>query len=418
MQALCRDCLTWFDRDPGRRCPECVRPRLVRHVELSGLAIAHMDCDAFYAAVEKRDDPALVDKPLIVGGGRRGVVTTCCYLARMSGVRSAMPMFEALKLCPDAVVLQPRMELYAEVSRHVRSIMLAYTPLVEPLSLDEAFLDVSGTERLFGAPPALSLARLAARIEREVGITISVGLSHTKSLAKMASDLDKPRGFSVIGRTETRSFLDPRPVSAIWGVGPTLGLRLERDGLRRIADLRQLDRAHLVRRYGRLGGRLHDLAHGIDPRPVSPDRPPKSISSETTFEADLADIDRLSGHLWRLGVRTSDRAKSAGLLGRTLTLKLKTAGFRSLSRQVRLARPTQLASDLYSAAEPLLLRTLEEGPFRLIGIGLSDLIPADQLPDASLFDEPAGAREKAELASDRIRARFGRHAILTGRALR
>ena len=294
--------------------------------------------------------------------------------------------------------------------------MREFTPLVEPLSLDEAFLDLSGTERLFRAPPALSLARLAARIERDIGITISVGLSHNKSLAKMASDLDKPRGFSVVGRAETGAFLAPQPVGAIWGVGPALRLRLERDGLRHITDLRQLDRTELQRRYGRLGGRLHDLAHGIDARPVTPDGAPKSISSETTFDEDLADIGRLSGHLWRLGVRTSDRAKAAGLVGHTVRLKLKTADFRPYSRQVKLARPTQLASTIYAAAEPLLLRMREAGPFRLIGIGLGDLAPEAQPVETGLFDQ-VDAREQAERATDRIRARFGSEAIISGRAL-
>ncbi|HUF56196.1 MAG TPA: DNA polymerase IV [Thermohalobaculum sp.] len=418
MQALCRDCLSWFDRDPGRRCPACARPRLVRHEELGRLGIAHMDCDAFYAAVEKREDPALADRPLIVGGGRRGVVTTCCYIARIAGVRSAMPMFRALKLCPEAVVLKPRMELYARVGRDVRAMMLELTPLVEPLSLDEAFLDLVGTERLFGAPPALSLARLAARIEREVGITISIGLSHNKFLAKMASDLDKPRGFSVIGRAETEAFLGPRPVGAIWGVGPALGQRLERDGLRRIADLRGLDRAELMRRYGRLGQRLHDLSRGIDPRTVSPNGTPKSISSETTFDDDLSDTERLRGHLWRLAVRTSDRAKAAGLAGGTVTLKLKTAAFRPLSRQVALARPTQLATTIDAAAEPLLLRMMEAAPFRLIGVGLSHLSAAGGTGDPGLFGPAEDPRERAERASDTIRARFGTDAIVTGRALR
>ena len=310
MPALCRDCLGWFDKAPGLRCPECAGVRVLAHPELGRLAIAHLDCDAFYAAVEKRDDPSLGDKPVIVGGGRRGVVSTCCYIARVAGVRSAMPMFKALELCPNAVVVRPRMQLYEAIGRDIRERMRRLTPQVEPLSLDEAFLDLAGTERLLGGPPALSMARLAMEIEREVGVTVSVGLSHNKYLAKIASDLDKPRGFAVIGWAETLGFLAPRPVSGIWGVGQALADRLEADGIRTNADLRRVEVAQLVARYGRIGRRLHELALGIDARRVDPDRPVKSISSETTFDEDIGDADRLIGHLWRLAVSTSDRAKA------------------------------------------------------------------------------------------------------------
>jgi len=412
MQALCRDCLTVYDHDPGPRCPACRRPRVVRYAELHGLHLAHMDCDAFYASVEKRDDPSLAEKPLIVGGGRRGVVSTCCYIARMAGVRSAMPMFKALKLCPEAVVLRPRMEAYAEVSSQIRAMMAELTPLVEPLSLDEAFLDLAGTERLLHGPPALTMARLAARIEREVGITISVGLSHNKYLAKLASDLDKPRGFSVIGRAETLDFLAPRPVPAIWGVGAALAGRLERDGLHTIADLRPLGPERLVVRYGSIGQRLYELSMGIDTRRVEPDQEPKSISSKTTFDEDISDRDRLIGHLWRLSVKTSDRAKAKGLAGETVTLKLKTGDFQGLTRQDRLAEPTNLADEIYRVGEALLLKALPRAPFRLIGIGLSDLTPA-AAPEPDLF-----APQTPEPATDAIRSRFGPAVIIRGRALR
>jgi len=357
-----------------------------------------MDCGAFYASVEKRDDPSLAEKPLIVGGGRRGVVSTCCYIARMAGVRSAMPMFKAFKLCPEAVVLRPRMEAYAEVSRQIRAMMSELTPLVEPLSLDEAFLDLAGTERLLHGPPALTMAR----IEREVGITVLVGLSHNKYLAKLASDLDKPRGFSVIGRAETLDFLAPRPVSAIWGVGAALAGRLEHDGLHTIADLRPLGPERLVVRYGSIGQRLYELSMGIDTRRVEPDQEPKSISSETTFDEDISDRDRLIGHLWRLSVKTSDRAKAKGLAGGTVTLKLKTGDFQGLTRQDRLAEPTNLADEIYRVGEALLLKALPRAPFRLIGIGLSDLTPA----------------AAPEPATDAIRSRFGPAVIIRGRALR
>ncbi|MFN3614584.1 MAG: DNA polymerase IV, partial [Rubrimonas sp.] len=288
--SLCRDCLARFETANDRpRCPVCVGPRVIAHPELWSLAVAHVDCDAFYAAVEKRDDPSLRDRPVIVGGGRRGVVSTCCYIARIKGVRSAMPMFKALALCPEAVVIKPRMSVYAEASRAIRALMLGLTPLVEPLSLDEAFLDLSGTERLHGAPPAVMLARLQARVAAEVGVTVTVGLSHNKFLAKIASELDKPRGFSVVGRAETEAFLGPRPVTAIWGVGREMAARLREHGVERIEQLRAHDKAALTARFGAMGARLHDLARGIDMRPVSPRHDARSVSAETTFDDDIAD---------------------------------------------------------------------------------------------------------------------------------
>jgi DNA polymerase-4 len=297
--------------------------------------------------------------------------------------------------------------------------MLALTPLVEPLSLDEAFLDLTGTERLLGGPPALAMARLAARIEAEVGITVSVGLSHNKYLAKVASDLDKPRGFSVIGRAGTLDFLSPRPVRSIWGVGAALAGRLESDGLHAIADLRPFTAAELVTRYGSIGQRLHDLARGIDPRRVDPDQPTKSISAETTFETDISDRDQLIGHLWRLAVKTSDRAKAKGLAGRTVTLKLKCANFRGLTRQERLPAPTSLTDTIYHHGEAMLLRLLDRAPFRLIGIGISDLSEAtEDAPPPDLFDNNQTATRLTEAATDKIRARFGKDAIIRGRALR
>jgi DNA polymerase-4 len=420
MEALCRDCLTPFDTTPGPRCPACRRPRIIAHPELRNLSIAHMDCDAFYASVEKRDDPSLADQPLIVGGGKRGVVATCCYIARIAGVRSAMPMFRALKLCPSAQVVRPRMEVYAAASRQIHEAMLALTPQVEPLSLDEAFLDLTGTERLLGGSPALSMARLAATIEAEVGITVSVGLSHNKYLAKIASDLDKPRGFSVIGRAETLAFLAPRPVRSIWGVGAALAKRLEGDGIHLIADLRPHGAAELVARYGIIGQRLHDLAHGIDPRRIDPHQPVKSVSTETTFDADISDKNQLIGHLWRLSVKTSDRAKAKGVAGSTVTLKLKRADFRSLTRQERLPAPTSLTETIYRHGEAMLAGLLERTPFRLIGIGISDLEPLDDAatPPPDLFEADQTAKRRTEAATDKIRARFGKEAIIRGRALR
>ncbi|TPE47965.1 DNA polymerase IV [Amaricoccus solimangrovi] len=415
--ALCRDCLTPSAAEG--RCPACGSPRRVRHPELMTLSTAHVDCDAFYASVEKRDDPAIRDLPVIIGGGRRGVVSTCCYIARIKGVRSAMPMFKALRLCPEAVVVPPRMAKYAEVSRAIRAMMLELTPLVEPLSLDEAFLDLTGTGRLHGAPPAVLLARLQARVEAELGITLSVGLSHNKFLAKIASDLDKPRGFAVIGRAETEAFLDPKPVGLIWGVGAAAVASLEREGIRRIGDLRRRERKYLIERFGALGDRLWHLARGEDSRAVSPDRAPKSISHETTFDTDIGDPAELRRHLWILSEELSARAKAKEIGGRTITLKLRRADFALLSRRHTLDAPTQLADRIFRAAEVPLIRDLSQGPFRLIGVGISELVPAERCdPADDLLDAGAGKRRQVERASDLIRSRFGANAIVLGRALR
>ncbi|MEM9784224.1 MAG: DNA polymerase IV [Pseudomonadota bacterium] len=420
---LCRDCLSLHEAGAVPRCPACGSARVVIHPELETLSIAHVDCDAFYASVEKREDPSLADKPLIVGGGRRGVVTTCCYIARILGVRSAMPMFEALKRCPDAVVLKPRMDLYAGVSREIREEMEALTPLVEPLSLDEAFLDLSGTTRLMGAPPALTLARFAAQIEARLGLTVSIGLSHNKSMAKLASEEDKPRGFAVFGRAETEAILAPRSVRQIWGVGARLAETLERDGLRTHGDIAKRDPAELVARYGSMGLRLAALSRGEDTRRVVPGGVVKSISAETTFDQDTSDLDVLAGHLWRLTVRASDRAKAKSLGGSGITLKLKTAGFRTISRQTTLNVPTSSAELMYEAGSGLLERLSDLGPFRLIGIGFSRLTPLEagvalDGGGAGLDLDGRASRLKAEAASDSIRRRFGGDAIIRGRSLR
>jgi DNA polymerase IV len=417
MPAFCRDCLTRFDQGP--RCPECHSPRVLAGVELFDLAIAHMDCDAFYASVEKRDTPALRNRPVIVGGGQRGVVTTACYIARIHGVRSAMPMFKALKLCPEAVVVKPRFAAYEAASREIRAMMQDLTPAIEPLSLDEAFLDLSGTARLHGAPPAVLMAGLVRRMEQELRLSGSVGLSHNKFLAKIASDLDKPRGFSVIGRADTADFLRGKPVGIIWGVGAALRAQLERAGIATIDDLLRWDQSDLVARFGAMGTRLWHLARGQDARRVAPDRDVKSISKESTFDTDLADEGLLDGHLWRLADQVSQRAKARGLAGRVVTLKLKRADFRSLTRQTSLHSPTALADVIYRSARPLLAQAMTAAPFRLLGVGISDLCP-DSGPGFSpdLLDPDAAKRAEAERAMDKLRARFGPDAVVKGRALR
>ena len=418
MPSLCRDCLT-LTEIPAPRCPACRSPRMVAHDELTGLSIAHMDCDAFYASVEKRDNPALRDQPVIVGGGQRGVVSTCCYIARIKGVRSAMPMFQALKLCPEAVVVKPRFSAYTEASRAIRAMMEELTPAIEPLSLDEAFMDLTGTARLHGAPPAVLLARLTKRMEDELGLTGSIGLSHNKFLAKIASDLDKPRGFSVIGKAETEAFLKPRPVRIIWGVGTATQTALESAGIRTIADLLRWDRTDLIARFGSMGDRLWHLARGLDTRRVNRDEKLKSISKETTFFEDTSDPDLLDGHIWRLSEQVADRAKAKRLSGRTVTLKLKKGDFQLVTRRHALTDPTQLTDRIYRAARDLFDHAGTTGPFRLIGVGISDLAPEDQADlSGDLLDPQATRRAAAERATDAIRAKFGAEAIIKGRALR
>lgn len=419
---LCRDCLQVGDgvgRDPPPdRCPNCGSPRLKAHPELHDLSIAHIDCDAFYASVEKRDAPELADKPVIVGGGRRGVVSAACYIARIYGVRSAMPMFKALKACPNAVVIKPNMEKYTRVGREIREMMRALTPLVQPLSVDEAFLDLTGTQRLHGRSPAASLACLVKQIEEEIGVSASIGLSYNKSLAKIASDLDKPRGFAVIGKTEAVTFLTPKPVGIIWGVGKALQKKLEADGILTLGDLQEFDKLTLMARYGAMGKRLHSFCRGIDDRPVEPDGETKSISSETTFEEDLTDAKDLEAALWPLCERVARRMKDQGYSGRTVTLKLKTADFRTVTRSRTLSNPTQLAEKLFRTALPLLANAMNGGAFRLIGIGVSELGDPDHADPIDLADPDGGKRADIERAIDAVRTKLGPNAVKKGRGLR
>ncbi|WP_374729291.1 DNA polymerase IV [Roseitalea porphyridii] len=411
--AFCRDCLAPAEAEE-RRCRRCGSPRMARHAELSALSIAHVDCDAFYAAVEKRDNPDLADKPVIIGGGRRGVVSTACYVARVNGVKSAMPMFKALKACPDAVVIKPNMEKYAAVGRQVRALMEELTPLVEPLSIDEAFLDLTGTERLHRDTPARTLARFAKRVEDEIGITVSVGLSYCKFLAKVASDLEKPRGFSVIGQAEAMTFLAGQPVTLIWGVGKAFAGVLERDGITRIGQLQTMDETTLMKRYGVMGRRLYHLARGEDTRHVEPRGGAKSISHETTFNEDHADAETLVPVLRSLTEKVSARLKAKGLAGHTVTLKLKDRDFRSKTRNRQLADPTQLADRIFRAALPLLEKELDGTAYRLLGVGVADFAdPARADPD-DLIDVSAARRAKAERAVDALRGKFGERAVETG----
>ena len=410
--SFCRDCLADAAPDSAR-CGSCGSPRLVRHKELETLAVAHIDCDAFYATVEKRDDPSLAAEPVIVGGGKRGVVAAACYVARIYGVRSAMPMFEALRLCPHAKVIRPNMEKYSKAGREVRQMMFALSPLVEPLSIDEAFLDLSGTARLHGMSAAKALARFAADVESKLRITVSIGLSCNKFLAKVASDLDKPRGFAVLGADEAAAFLAPKPIGFIFGVGAVSAARYARDGLHRVADLQRLSEVELMRRYGEEGRRLSRLARGIDERKVNAARETKSVSSETTFERDISDPRTLERVLWSLAEEVSARLKDKQLSGATVTLKLKTADFKIRTRAQSLESPTQLAGRIFAVARVLLERETDGTRFRLLGVGVSAIASAVDADPADLVD---GRAALAEHAVDHLRARFGDDVLIRGLA--
>ncbi len=386
MAHLCRDCL-WMGETIGTDCPRCQSRRMVAHGELQMLSIAHVDCDAFYASVEKRDDPSLADKPLLIGGtSGRGVVTTACYVARKFGPRSAMPMFKALKLCPDAVVIPPDMAKYQAVSRQIRALFQEVTDCIEPVSIDEAFLDLDPEHRKRDEAPAVSLSRLAGEIEKQVGVTVSVGLSYNKSLAKLASDIEKPRGFSMIGRTEARAFLRDLPVTKIHGVGAATAERMEQAGWTTIGQLQELPEEELVARFGRFGRRLALYVHGEDDRLVSSSRSTKSISSETTFTVDQSSFEPMAEALDRLAERVAERARAKSMAGRGVTLKLKTSDFQTITRSRQLASPTQRTDQIRLAGRHLLEKEIDGRRYRLIGIGLSALGPADDADPPSLFD--------------------------------
>ena len=419
MSALCRDCSAlWARPPPGGRCPSCASPRLVAHRRLAELAIAHVDCDAFYATVEKHERPEIADRPVIVGGGKRGVVLACCYVARLYGVRSAMPMFKALAACPDAEVIRPDMAKYREVGRAVRAEMRRLTPLVEPVSIDEAFLDLSGTQALHAAAPAQSLATLARRVEENLGVSLSIGLSDTKFLAKIASDLDKPRGFAVLARDEAPAFFADKPVSLLWGVGAAMQRRLAADGIVAIGQLAALGEQELAARYGRMGAHLARLACGIDERAVLAHAPARSISAETTLGEDLAEAAALARILRPLCERVSAQLKESGLAAGTVTLKLKTSDFRLRTRSRRLADPTQLAETMFRVAAPLLAAEADGGTrFRLVGIGADMLVDAHEADPPGLFDRETGRPRRLEEALDAIRSRLGNEALHRGTAI-
>jgi DNA polymerase-4 len=415
MKAICRECL-WTGNDPVRRCPACGSPRVACDPELDQLSIAHLDCDAFYASVEKRDRPELRDRPVIVGGGVRGVVSTCCYIARQSGVHSAMPMFKALKACPDAVVIKPDFSKYVFESERIFRFVGELTPLVQTLSLDEAWIDLSGTERLNGGPPALQLIRLQKRIEDETGLGVSIGLAPNRFLAKIASELDKPRGFSVIGKANAKALLAPKSIRILPGVGPVFGRTLVSDGYATVGDLAAADVRDLVKRYGETGLRLHELSHARDARAVNPEHDRRGMSAENTFNTDIADEAALEAELWPLCEKIASKARRDGVSSRVVVLKLRRTDFKIITRRKTLPEPVQTARALFAVGRELLKPELGR-PYRLIGIGMADIQDADDAPEG-LFASPERRVLKTETAIDALRQKFGATAVVAGRALK
>jgi DNA polymerase IV len=417
LPSLCRECFNQDQAQQGAqadKCRVCGARRMVSHARLDQLSIAHIDCDAFYAAIHKRDQPDLRDQPVIVGGGTRGVVATCCYIARASGVRSAMPMFKALKFCPNAVVIKPQMDLYAREGRAIRALMQALTPLVEPVSIDEAYLDLSGTDLLHGAPPAVTLAKFQSQVETQTGLTVSIGLSSNKFLAKTASDLDKPRGFAVLAPEDVPEVLWSRPVGFLHGVGPAFVKTLNRDGYMTIGDLAAADFGVLQARYGDSGARVAAMAIGKDSRRVDPESERKSISSETTFNTDLRDLADLEPILFRLCTQVGERTRASQCSGRVVTLKLRTTAFKAITRRITLVEPTATGRIVFEAAKPLLLAELSKGPFRLIGVGLSDLSAPQDADHGDLMNASAPRKAALERALDQVKAKYGKGAVKSG----
>jgi DNA polymerase-4 len=417
MPALCRDCFHHAAED-FTRCPSCGSRRIIAHPDLFRLTVAHIDCDAFYASVEKRDQPELATRPVIVGGGTRGVVAACCYIARLSGVRSAMPMFKARAACPDAVVIKPDIAKYAREGARIRAMMEALTPLVQPLSIDEAVLDLRGTEALHNAPPAVVLARFAQAVEREVGVTVSVGLAANRLMAKLAAERDKPRGFAVIGAGEAAAWLAPQSVAVLPGVGPAMAKRLAAAGFVRLGQLAALDARAALARFGADGPALVARARGEDNRAVNPARETKSISAETTFDTDIALLAALEAPLWQLCEKLARRLKDKGFAAGGLVLKLKTADFALRTRSQRLPEPSLLPEVIFAAARPLLQREADGTAFRLIGIGAQPLAPADQADRGDLADPEAPRRAARWKAMEALRARFGEDAVMAGRGFK
>ncbi len=382
--------------------------------------IIHVDMDAFYASVEERDHPELVGRPVIVGGSpdRRGVVAAANYIARQFGVHSAMPAVTARRLCPRGVFLPGRIDHYADVSRQIHEIFHRYTPLVEPLSLDEAFLDATGSEKLFG-PAAAIEQRIKQEIRDELGLVASAGGAPNKFLAKIASDVDKPDGFVVVEPEQVQQFLDPLPIGRVWGVGRQGGKTMERLNIRTIGDLRRLPIELLKSHFGNQGEHFWQLARGIDERPVVPDRDAKSISHETTFATDIDEPDVLRAWLLELTDQVARRLRRQGLRGSIVQIKVRFADFRTITRSQKLPESTSVTDELWQVASELLMSRLpaHHPPVRLLGMGVGR-IDRSQIKQGLLFDT-SGRRKQTQLdaVSDRVKDRFGASALQRGSSL-
>ncbi|MDA7977311.1 MAG: DNA polymerase IV [Pirellulales bacterium] len=384
--------------------------------------VLHVDMDAFYASVEERDRPELQGKPVIVAGGadQRGVVSAANYVARKFGVHSAMPTATALRLCPHAVRISPRHDHYAGVSRKIREIFLRFTPLIEPLALDEAFLDVTGSRRIFGDAEKIG-RQIKQTIRDETQLVASVGVAPNKFLAKVASDVRKPDGFVVVARGEEQAFLGPLPVSRLWGMGPAGQKVMERHGIHTIAQLRDYPEAALAAILGpREAAHLRALSLGVDHRAVTPDAEAKSISHETTFAVDIADRDVLRNWLLELTIQVARRLRRYDLRGRTVGLKVRFADFRTITRSHSLAQPTNTTQEIWLAAAEILSTRVptDRGAVRLIGIGVSHFDNAS-VRQTMLFEEHTHEKEtRLDATVDEIADRFGNRSIKRGATLR
>ena len=415
--SLCRDCFQIFKY--GLRCRNCNSPRIISHNNLLDLTIAHIDCDAFYASIEKRENPKIRNLPVIVGGKNRGVVTTCCYIARINGVRSAMPIFKAKKLCPDAIIIAPRMGYYKKISKSIKEMLTALSPTIEFISLDEAYIDFEGTRRLHGEAPAVKLAKIAKEIEIKLGISISIGLSYNKFLAKIGSDLDKPRGFSIIGQSDVMKILRNKPISNILGVGAKTKIILESNGISTINDLLIYEKDQLNDLLGSFGETLWFLARGIDYRRITPNKRPRSISCERTLETNQMDFEILISFLWDLTEEISLRLKKLSLVAKKFNLKLKKANFNLIVRTITLENYSNSPETIFQASKILLKRNIVKGPFRLVGITAKDFSDSQNTVwKKNFFDKQDNQILAAEEAIDNIRSKFGKTSIIKGRSLK
>jgi len=380
-------------------------------------SIIHLDMDAFYPAVEVRDHPEMKGKPVIVGGGReRGVVSSASYEARKFGVHSAQPMARAMRLCRHGIFLPVRMSRYKEVSRQIFEIFHSFTPLVEPLSIDEAFLDVTGVERLAGQPQEIA-CKIKQKVLNETGLTVSAGVAPSKFVAKIASDMDKPDGLTVVPSDRVREFLDPLPVNKMWGVGRATQQALNRLGVRTFQDLRQMPVAVLEKTLGKHGVAMHCLAMGIDEREVIPENEAKSIGHEETFDKDILDPDQARQEVLSLADRVARRMRRAGVSGRTVSLKVKYADFTQITRTATLPEPVDDSAEIYTIACRLLGKTeVGRRPVRLMGVSLSQLTSPHNDAQLLLFGPDRASLKRKELntALDQICDKFGEKSIGPG----